>query len=404
MVIVIHMTQKKITRRKFLRYLGATTVILAGGTVWRAVDQGVFDAGEGPAYEAWRTWRTDKTEGPLALVRAGILAANPHNTQPWIFRTSSEQIELYADTQRHLGAMDPFLREMHLGLGCALENMLLTAEAIGYRVNLSLVEGTLTTNMAETGIQKVATLALSPTSPQPSPLYEAIPDRHTNRYLYTGAILPDLLFDQLQALNDDDDLRIFLFHTGTQEFAKFKEGTETSTQFIVNDVQMAHDSFAWFPQSWNDVQRDKAGPYIDTAGVQPIMRAIVKMVPGLPSQSAVDNAMVNDASRHLETASGVGIIAVRSLYDVAQTLRAGQLWQRSHLWGTTQDIAMQPHNEMPEVVDREQQLGLPPQMAEHLVGITDDETWFPTFTFRIGKSTVSPLPSARRFITDVVQG
>ena len=33
------------------------------------------------------------------------------------------QIELYADTVRNLGTFDPYLREMHIGLGCAVENM-----------------------------------------------------------------------------------------------------------------------------------------------------------------------------------------------------------------------------------------------------------------------------------------
>jgi hypothetical protein len=106
----------------------------------------------------------------------------------------------------------------------------------------------------------------------------------------------------------------------------------------------------------------------------------------------------------METASAVGMIAVRSLYDRPQALRAGRLWQRIHLWGTTQGLAMQPHNEMPEVVDRERQLESPPQMAGHLATITGDNTWFPTFAFRLGKPTVSPLPSARRSVDEVVMG
>jgi hypothetical protein len=126
------------------------------------------------------------------------------------------------------------------------------------------------------------------------------------------------------------------------------------------------------------------------------------MVPGMPNQSAVDSGWVTDTTRQMETASAVGIIAVRALYDVPQTLRAGRLWQRMHLWGTTQGLAMQPHNEMLEVVDRERQLGRPAHMAERLAGITRDASWHPTFIFRLGRSTVHPLPSARRPATDVV--
>ena len=396
------MAEQKLSRRRFLQFAGVTTVVVAGGMVWRAADQGVFNAGRGPAYAAWETWRTDPTEGSLALVQAGLLAASPHNTQPWIFRVTPETIELYADTDRHLGAMDPFLREMYLGLGCALENMVLAGEARGYAVDLALAGGTLATAMAATGLSKVATLALTPAVPKPSPLFDAIPNRRTNRYAYTGEPLTDDVFSGFQALNGEEDVQLFLFHAGTPEFEQFKTGTVAGVNYIVADAQMAHDSFAWFPRSWDEVQEEKAGPYIDTAGVPPLMRAVVKMVPGMPSQSAVDNAMVADATTHMETASAVGIIAVRSLYDVGQTLRAGRLWQRMHLWGTNQGLAMQPHNEMPEVVDREAQLGHDPRMAAHLAGITGDENWRPTFAFRLGLPTVEPLPSARRPVDEVV--
>lgn len=38
-------------RRAFLKGGGVVSILLAGGTVWRASEQGVFSAGEGRAYE-----------------------------------------------------------------------------------------------------------------------------------------------------------------------------------------------------------------------------------------------------------------------------------------------------------------------------------------------------------------
>ena len=132
-------------RRSFLKGAGAVTVVVAGGGVWRAYDQGVFSVGEGPAYEPWKDWRKDSNnqDATLALVRAAILAASPHNTQPWLFKVTNSSIESYVDTGRNVGALDPYLREEHIGMGCALENLMLAAGANGYQATVTLFPGKL---------------------------------------------------------------------------------------------------------------------------------------------------------------------------------------------------------------------------------------------------------------------
>ena len=130
-------------RRLFMKGAGIVTVVVAGGGVWRACDQGVFSVGEGPAYEPWKDWRTESNDGALALVRAAILAASPHNTQPWLFKVTASSIELSIDMRRNVGALDPFLREEHIGMGCALENLMLAAAANGYQATATLLPGKL---------------------------------------------------------------------------------------------------------------------------------------------------------------------------------------------------------------------------------------------------------------------
>ena len=56
-------------RRSFLKGAGVVTVVVVGGGVWRAYDQGVFSIGQGPAYEPWKDWRDNSDEGALGLVR-----------------------------------------------------------------------------------------------------------------------------------------------------------------------------------------------------------------------------------------------------------------------------------------------------------------------------------------------
>jgi len=107
-------------RRRVLKIAGATVVVAGGALGWRAFDQGVFSAGGGAAYEAWKNWQADDSQRPLRLVRAAILASNPHNSQPWLFRVSDNTIDVFADTGRNIGAIDPFLREMTMGITYAV--------------------------------------------------------------------------------------------------------------------------------------------------------------------------------------------------------------------------------------------------------------------------------------------
>src|ERR1700681_4947721 len=131
--------RQKLSRRKVIALAGSGTLVLvAGGGVWRAADQGVFSTGQGSAYRPWDDWRMP-TRGPLNLVRAAILAANPHNSQPWLFHVTQTQIDLFSDRRRNLGTVDPFLIEMHIGLGCALENLELSAAANGYTTQVTLL-------------------------------------------------------------------------------------------------------------------------------------------------------------------------------------------------------------------------------------------------------------------------
>ena len=206
-------TNPTMNRRTFLKRTGATTLVLVtGGSTYRAVDQGVFASGTGPAYEPWRDWRSAPERGPLRLVQSAILAANPHNTQPWLFRVREGSLELFADTSRNLGAMDPFLREMHLGLGCALENMMLTAGAEGYEVDLKLESGTLT-KVTPRDFIKVATLNLTPSEADTSPLYKAIPKRHTDRSSYSSQEVERETLEAVTTLTGADT-KLFLFEEG----------------------------------------------------------------------------------------------------------------------------------------------------------------------------------------------
>jgi nitroreductase len=390
-------------RRLFMKGAGIVTVVVAGGGVWRACDQGVFSVGEGPAYEPWKDWRTESNDGALALVRAAILAASPHNTQPWLFKVTASSIELSIDMRRNVGALDPFLREEHIGMGCALENLMLAAAANGYQATATLLPGKLGPIPAEPGPQFLARVDLAAGKRDESELYDAIPRRHTNR----GAFLPQnpippQLIDSLRSLaSGDPNVRIFLF-TSEADRKKIAEISSAANTEIYSDQEVDRGSQRWIRTRWGDVQKYRDGLTIDAAGEPPIATGIAKMMPLAMLKWAASRGPKNRYSRLMMSAPLIGILAVHDRYDRQDCLRAGRIWQRAHLLATARGLAGRPCNEAAEMIDHEKALGKPPLRAALLGEVLGDAAWQPTFVFYMGYPTLTARASPRRPVEYVV--
>jgi nitroreductase len=392
-----------VQRRSFLKGTGIVTVAVVGGGVWRAGDQGVFSVGEGPAYEPWKDWRNTGNEVPLALVRAAILAASPHNTQPWLFKITDSSIELHIDTQRNVGALDPYLREEHIGMGCALENLMLAAPANGYAASATLLPGKLGSIPAEPKPQLLARVNLAPGKREESDLYNAIPLRHTNRGPYDPhkAISPDFV-DALQHLpGDDADVKLFLF-TAEADRKKIADISSAANTEIYSDPDVQDGSERWIRTKWSSVQKYRDGLTIDAFGLPPMATAIAKVMPGQMLRWAAPHRSGNGYSNLMLSAPLIGFIAVRDRYAREQCLQAGRIWQRAHLFATAHGLAARPCNEAVEMVDHERALGRPASRAALLNEITADPTWQPTFVFYMGYPKLSAHASPRRPVQTVL--
>lgn len=390
-------------RRSFLKGAGVVTVAVVGGGVWRAYDQGVFSAGEGPAYEPWKNWRNDSSEGVLALVRAAILAASPHNTQPWLFKVTNSSIELYLDTQRNTGALDPYLREEHIGMGCALENLALAAAVHGYQATATPVPGKLGPIPSEPTPKLVARVDLTPGKREESELYDAIPRRHTNRSPYLPQRpIPHGFLDALSRLADGEvDVRIFLF-TWEAERKKIVEISAAANMEIYADSEVDRGSDRWVRVNWSEVQRFRDGLSIDVLGLPPTAIAMAKMMPLSTLRWFASRTPRNTYSDLMLSAPLIGIIAVHDRYDQEHCLRAGRLWQRAHLLATARGLAGRPCNEAVEMIDHEKALGKEGRRAGMLAELLGDASWQPTFLFYMGYPTLTARASPRRPVERLV--
>jgi len=349
------------------------------------------------ALEPWRNWY--ESRGKRKLVHSAALAANAHNTQPWRFHVAQDKISVCADTDRHIGSFDPFRREMHLSLGCALENIDQAARAQGLETHMEFPPGTL--SLAAAPSDPAAIVHLRPGNTDESELFRAIPRRHTHRGAYDAhREVPDEVLAGLGAAAlDCHMLRLYLV-TGAA-MKPLASLITSSTRAIIDDPDMSRDNARWFRFRQKAIDECRDGLTLDTNVTKPLKRFFAKLFP--PSAARADRHWGKDTTRiHLATAPLLGMIAVRSLYDRPTSLHAGRLWQRLHLLLTARDLAAQPLNQPVERVDRERQLEQPAHTAEALARITGDPEWQPTFIFRAGYPLRAPLASPRRPIDAVI--
>jgi len=385
-----------VSRRAALRVGSAVLVAGVAGLGWRAWRQGVFNVGRGPAYDAWNTWAQSAPGSELHLVHAAILAANPHNSQPWAFRVASGRVDLFADPARNIGAIDPFRREMHVGLGCALENLLQAAAATGWKATVAL--------LPEAGDPSpIATIALERGPAVAAPLYAAIPNRHTNRGAYDVAhALPESALNDLAALGTQFNRIAIRWFTTPAARAQLGSHIVEAARAIVADRDQSRDSAAWFRDSWDEIQSRRDGLTIDAQALPEWLRLAAKILPP-PGSEQADRVWL-EATRevHVGTAPVFGLLVARDASDNAQRLEGGRLWQRMHLWATTQGIAMHPLNQLPERADRERSQGIEAKFGTVLTQLIGDGSWQALMPFRMGYPTKQALASPRRNVADVV--
>jgi hypothetical protein len=367
-----------INRRKLLLGLGSVAAVGVGGTTWRAVDQGVFSSGSGAAYAAWDEWNPPGDD-VIHLVRAAVLAASAHNAQPWLFQLGPDRIELTPDLSRNLGAMDPLNREMQISVGCALENLTLAARHRGRTPEVLLrPDG--------------ATVLLGRSTPETSPLFEAIPHRHTNRAAYDSR---PVATQELTELVDAPDVSLIWL-----DKAKFSELTVRATEAIIADQDQSRDDFAWYRGDWDDLQETKDGVTIDATGQSQLIRVMGKI---LPTSQDLNHSTWLESTRdtQLPTAAAVGSLVVRDSLDPVQRMQTGRIWQRMHLWATTKGLAMQPINQIEERIDRERSANLNPDFADAMAALIPSGK-HAIFSFRIGYPTSDALTSPRRRAEEVL--
>ncbi len=164
-----------------------------------------FDIKTPPSSTGLAPWCVSECQFPIFgdvaeklkyCVRYAILAPSSHNTQPWRFAATRNQIALYADRTRSLPVVDPNDRELIISCGAALANLSIAIRHFGY-------SGKLTLCPQPDNTDQIAIVELGQEhhpNRDDEVLFQTIPMRRTNRNAYEDTPISRSLFRELRMI------------------------------------------------------------------------------------------------------------------------------------------------------------------------------------------------------------
>ncbi len=311
------------------------------------------------------------------LIRMATLAANGHNTQPWKFRIDEQQVTIHPDLTRRTEVVDPDDHHLYVSLGCAAENLVISAGAFGRRSEIRFNVG---------GTESSIEIALARGRVSDDVLYKAIPFRQSTRSMFDGRALSMADLDLLKAAGQEEGVSVHFYTEAADR--------ETILEFVVegNSAQMDDPAFVAELREWLRFSPKQAlaandGLFTACSG-NPV-------IPGWMGSRLFETfykkESENDKYRdHIRSSAGVAVF-IGDRADPEHWIKVGRSFQRFALQATALGVRNAHINQPIEVPT------IRPEFARWM-GIPEAR---PDLVIRFGRAPALPM-SLRRPVENVI--
>lgn len=310
-----------------------------------------------------------------SLVAYATLAANSHNTQPWLFSRAGDRIAIAPVMSRSTPAADANGHHVFASLGCAAENLALAAQAAGRPATVGW-----------SGEDERVVVDLGYGAARADPLFEAITDRQCTRSLYDGRAVPatDLATIEKAAALSGARVLIVTDRGKIEEVAEMVVAANTAQ---VNDPAFRAELKQWLRFGPRMAAETRDGLYSACSG-NPVLPDWL----GLRMFDLAFRAQSENERYVAQIRSSAGIaIVVSDASDRMHWVEAGRACQRFALAATRLGIRHAFVNQPLEVAS------IRPQFARWI----GDAGLSPDMILRFGHA--EPMPwSLRRPVADVI--
>jgi hypothetical protein len=285
-------------------------------------------------------------------------------------------VSILPDYQRRCPIVDPDDHHLFVSLGCAAENLVQAASAMGFRGD----------TLFNTETNESLDVSLVRATEVRTPLFEAIPRRQSTRGEFDARPLSTDELRLLESAGSGNGVRLHLLTD--------KQATENVLDFVVqgNTVQMRDPAFVrelkdWLRFNGGQAARQGDGLFSGSSGNP----STPSWLGGLMFDFFVTERAENDKyARHVRSSAGIAVF-VSELEDKNHWIEAGRAFQRFALQATVMDVRTAHLNQPVEVAS------LRSQFAKS-IGVS---TGRPDLVIRFGRGPEMPR-SLRRPIEAVL--
>lgn len=256
------------------------------------------------------------------MVEYAVRAPSGHNTQPWQFENTEDGIVIHPDFSRSLPVVDKDNHALYIGLGCALENLLIAATQKGYQYTIQYPDTpTRCINVKLTKDKK--------NNVQPDKLFDYITKRQVTKSKYNNQ---KVTTEDLQKL-----ISCFSINGVSLLILDGKENFEKIIPFIIeaNNLQFNNKDFvdelvSWIRFSKREAEKIKDGIWSATMGMPGLGRFIGSMIMKNLVTAKSEAKRLTDL---LENTQGLAVF-MADKNDAVTWVKTGQAFQRFGLSAT----------------------------------------------------------------------
>lgn len=296
-------------------------------------------------------------------------APSGHNTQPWKFHITDNGISVLPNLEVALPFVDGDNRELFISLGCAVENLCISARHFGY-----------TTHIVECCAKGIVIELTKTDITVESPLFHQIEKRQTNRSIYNSKKIPDRVLKRLQSIPKENSVQFYFTEIGTPFANIIAKYIMKGNEIQMNDITFKNELFSWMRFNRKQVEATHNGLSYQVFGNPPLPKILAYSIVSLFLKSSVQNKSDRkkiDSSSHF-------VVCTIQKNTLEEWIDLGRTLQRFLLGITKIGVAYAFLNQPCEVAP----------LASELQNILPINEEFPVLILRIGYA--KPLPYSPR--------